>query len=95
MVWTADGTLLPSAWEPLFLFAVRRPHQNGLLLSAFWDAAFDCGLVSFADDGTVLASPQVSQRACAVLDLGNTQRLTGLRDAHPANLALHPARNGF
>jgi putative restriction endonuclease len=29
----------------------------GLLLSALWDAAFDAGLVSFADDGTALTSP--------------------------------------
>jgi hypothetical protein len=45
--------------------------HNGLLLSALWDAAFDCGLVSFAHDGTVLASPERSQGAPAVLDLGN------------------------
>jgi HNH endonuclease len=29
----------------------RLDVHNGLLLSALWDAAFDCGLVSFADDG--------------------------------------------
>jgi putative restriction endonuclease len=35
----------------------QRPDvHNGLLLSALWDAAFDRGLISFADDGTVLAS---------------------------------------
>src|SRR5262249_6295038 len=28
----------------------RLDVHNGLLLSALWDAAFDCGLVSFADD---------------------------------------------
>jgi hypothetical protein len=73
----------------------RLDVHNGLLLPALWDAAFDCGLVSFADDGTVLASPELSQGARAVLDLGNTRPLTGLRDAHRANLALHRARNGF
>jgi predicted restriction endonuclease len=36
----------------------RLDVHNGLLLSALWDAAFDKGLVSFADDGTPLASPQ-------------------------------------
>jgi len=39
----------------------RLDVHNGLLLSVLWDAAFDCGLVSFADDGTVLASPELSQ----------------------------------
>jgi HNH endonuclease len=34
--------------------------HNGLLLSALWDAAFDAGLVSFADDRTVLASLELS-----------------------------------
>ena len=31
---------------------LRLDVHNGLLLSALWDAAFDCGLISFADDGT-------------------------------------------
>ena len=36
--------------------AQRLDVHNGLLLSALWDAAFDRGLISFADDGAVLAS---------------------------------------
>src|SRR3977135_1680410 len=32
--------------------AQRLDVHNGLLLSALWDAAFDAGLISFADDGT-------------------------------------------
>jgi predicted restriction endonuclease len=47
----------------------RLDVHNGLLLSALWDAAFDGGLVSFADDGTVLASPQLSEKTCAVFQL--------------------------
>jgi putative restriction endonuclease len=39
----------------------RLDVHNGLLLSALWDAAFDCGLVSFADNGSVLASSQLSE----------------------------------
>ena len=30
--------------------ALRLDVHNGLLLSALWDAAFDAGLISFADD---------------------------------------------
>ena len=37
--------------------------HNGLLLSALWDAAFDKGLISFDDDGSVLASPTLSEAA--------------------------------
>jgi predicted restriction endonuclease len=35
----------------------RLDVHNGLLLSALWDAAFDKGLVSFADNGTPLPWP--------------------------------------
>ena len=34
--------------------AQRLDARNGLLLSVLRDAAFDTGLVSFADDGTAL-----------------------------------------
>ena len=37
--------------------------HNGLLLSALWDAAFDAGLISFADDGSVLRSPSLAAEA--------------------------------
>jgi hypothetical protein len=73
----------------------RLDVHNGLLLSALWDAAFDRGLISFADDGTALASPQLSETARTALGLSGASPLTGLRDAHRANLALHRARNRF
>ena len=73
----------------------RLDVHNGLLLSALWDAAFDRGLISFADDGTVLVSPQLSEAARLVLRVTTTPPLTGLRDGHRANLALHRARNKF
>jgi hypothetical protein len=66
-----------------------------LLLSALWDAAFDQGLVSFADNSSVLASSQLSETARKALDLDNVPLLAGLHDAHRANLAVHRARNGF
>jgi HNH endonuclease len=75
--------------------AQRLDVHNGLLLSALWDAAFDRGLISFADDGTVLASPQLSESARNALGLVNARPLTGLREGHKANLALHRSRNGF
>ena len=75
--------------------AQRLDVHNGLLLSALWDAAFDRGLISFSDDGTVLASPQLSETARKALGVATAPTLTGLRDAHRANLAPHRARNGF
>jgi HNH endonuclease len=49
--------------------------HNGLLLSALWDAAFDKGLVSFADDGTALASQTLSETAKRVLGIETAPRL--------------------
>jgi hypothetical protein len=103
------GRLLPDHRHHRSRLAARLPHRalgrmrrcatarvhNGLLLSALWDAAFDTGLVSFADDGTVLASPELSAAARTALSIESTPRLSNLRDAHRANLAAHRARHGF
>jgi hypothetical protein len=73
----------------------RLDVRNGLLLSALWDAAFDKGLVSFADDGTPILSPRLSETARTALATDRAPPISGLRPAHHANLALHRARNGF
>jgi len=75
--------------------AQRLDVHNGLLLSALWDAAFDRGLISFADDGSALASPALSEAARKALCIDSAPPLAGLRNAHRANLALHRKRNGF
>ena len=66
--------------------AQRLDVHNGLLLSALWDAAFDTGLVSFADDGTVLASPELSAAARTALDI------EGAAPAQPARRPPHQPR---
>jgi hypothetical protein len=73
----------------------RLDVHNGLLLSALWDAAFDAGLVSFADDGTAMASPRLTTDAVATLGLNNPNRLPGLTTAHQTNLAWHRSLYGF
>jgi hypothetical protein len=73
----------------------RLDVHNGLLLSALWDAAFDKGLVSFADDGVTIVSPQLSGIARQALGVDTAPRLRDLRNEHRANLALHRARHGF
>jgi hypothetical protein len=76
-------------WSECKTDAQRLDVHNGLLLSALWDAAFDAGLVSFADDGTPVAAPALQSAAAAALGLEHAARLTNLRDAHRANLAWH------
>jgi hypothetical protein len=73
----------------------RLDVYNGLLLSALWDAAFDGGLISFADDGAVLVSEQVGEATRAALGITSTSRLFRLRDRHRVNLAVHRQRNSF
>jgi putative restriction endonuclease len=73
----------------------RLDVYNGLLLSALWDAAFDGGLVSFADDGTVLVNEHVGEATRSALGIAPRTRLNQLRDQHRANLAVHRQRNGF
>jgi hypothetical protein len=38
----------------------RLNPANGILLAAHIDALFDCGLISFADDGVMLVSAQIA-----------------------------------
>ena len=73
----------------------RLDVHNGLLLSALWDAAFDQGLVSFADDGTALASSSLSAIARQALAVDIAPAVQGLREGHCANLAVHRARHRF
>jgi hypothetical protein len=73
----------------------RLDVHNGLLLSALWDAAFDVGLISFADDGTVLASPRLASASIVALGLDKSNMLTGLTAAHRANLSWHRSRYGL
>jgi HNH endonuclease len=73
----------------------RLDVHNGLLLSALWDAAFDTGLVSFADDGKPVASPRLSEVARNILALEQATSFRGLRDGHRANLTIHRSRHGL
>jgi hypothetical protein len=76
-------------WAACESDAERLDVHNGLLLSALWDAAFDKGLVSFTDDGSPLASPQLSRAVRAALNFDAAPRLAGLRDAHLFRLRRH------
>lgn len=81
-------------WAECELDALRLDVHNGLLLSALWDAAFDAGLVSFADDGTVLRSPSLTDVAATALNLDAVPLLQPLTDLHRANLVRHRKQHG-
>lgn len=61
---------------------------NGLLLSSLWDAAFDAGLVTFDDEGRVIASPNLGEPAMRELGIDAAPRLS-LTDEHRARLDWH------
>jgi hypothetical protein len=73
----------------------RLDVHNGLLLSALWDAAFDAGLVSFADDGAVLPAPLLAPTSAEALGLRHGIRLLGLTVLHRSNLTWHRLHHGF
>lgn len=82
-------------WAECETDALRLDVHNGLLLSALWDSAFDSGLISFTDDGTVLRSPKLTNEAAAALNLDSAPLLAPLTDLHRQNLARHRGRHGF
>ncbi len=62
---------------------LRVNPDNGLLLVAHWDAAFDAGLISFEDDGTPIASGSLSAEAKLILGFDH------------ARLRLHPEQTRY
>jgi hypothetical protein len=95
MTGITDPALLKAShivpWAECESDAQRLDVHNGLLLSALWDAAFDAGRVSFADNGDVIVHPSLGQLDRKVLLEGSPARLTGLTTKHLSNLAQHRA----
>lgn len=69
--------------------AERLDVHNGLLLAAHLDAAFDAGLISFADYGAILFSPNFSEANRVALGLHPGLALRKASAGHRANLAWH------
>ncbi len=82
-------------WAECETDELRLDVHNGLLLSALWDAAFDCGLITFANDGTALRSPNLSDTAAEALHLNIVSQLAPLTHLHRQNLAHHRTKHGF
>ncbi len=72
----------------------RLNPDNGLLLSALWDAAFDTGLVSFSDDGKPIFAASISQIAASALEIKTLGQLD-LTEGQKVRLALHRKKFGF
>lgn len=73
-------------WKDCVTDAERLDVHNGLLLSALWDAAFDCGLVTFDDEGRPVFSPKLSEAARAEL---RWQAPIQLTEKHRERLGWH------
>jgi putative restriction endonuclease len=82
------------AWADCASDAERLDVHNGLLLAAHWDAAFDAGLVSFAEDGSVLVKHGLSDEARATLRPQEAPPLPLTAD-HRRQLERHRAHHGF
>jgi putative restriction endonuclease len=76
-------------WAKCETDAERLDVYNGLLLAAHLDAAFDAGLISFADDGAILFSPQFAMEDRDALGIHDHLALRRVGGRHLPNLAWH------
>lgn len=75
--------------------AERIDPNNGILLAAHIDAAFDCGLISFADDGKLLvAQDKLTSTDRELLQLAAMKPLA-VTQAHRPYLLAHRQKYGF
>lgn len=62
---------------------------NGLLLAPHYDAAFDAGLITFSDSGTLLISENFAPAELVLAGLDSAVRLSLVEPEHKAYLAYH------
>lgn len=72
-------------WAACTTDAERLDPYNGLLLSVHWDAAFDSGLATLEEDGTLLLSDQLTLSARQLL-IPNSKSPTRVLNLHEAHL---------
>ena len=76
-------------WAKCETDAERLDVYNGLLLAAHLDAAFDTGLITFADDGQIIFSPRFRDEDRATFGLSENMRLLRVAPNHLPRLAWH------
>jgi hypothetical protein len=69
--------------------AERLDSFNGLLLAPHLDALSDCGLITFADDGTILISSSLTSADAKCLGIHRSMRLRSIEDRHRCYLGFH------
>ncbi len=79
-------------WAECTTGAERLSSYNGFLLSVPFDALFDQFLLSFADDGTVLLSPQLELEELRLVGISTDAKLRFVRPQHLTFLAYHRQR---
>lgn len=62
---------------------------NGLLLAPHLDAAFDAGLITFHDNGSIAISPNLSSEDAKVLGIHSGLRLRNVAPQHAPYLQFH------
>jgi hypothetical protein len=67
---------------------------NGLLLNVSYDAGFDAGLISFADDGMILISPRAELAHFEAIGISPFARIE-VKDATKAYLRDHRSSHGY
>ncbi len=67
----------------------RLDQYNGLPLSATYDALFDCGLITFSDQGEMLVSAMMSETDIDLLDLRGKNLIKPLPDQTKRYLQYH------
>lgn len=73
----------------------RIDPNNGLLLAPHVDRLFDRGLISFADDGTLLVNSSLTQTDREILALDRYTVLCGFTEDNCRYMARHRHRHGF
>ena len=68
---------------------------NGILLGPAYDAAFDCGLISFRNDGLIMVSNDLERADFERLGLNADARLSRVSDKHFEYLNHHRTQYAF
>lgn len=79
-------------WADCETDAERLDVYNGILLAPHLDAAFDRGLITVADDGSIVVSEALDADARAVLGLDQPLRVRGITEGHRGYLPWHRDR---
>lgn len=79
-------------WADCESDAERLDVYNGILLAPHFDAAFDLGFITVADDGAIVVSDALDDDSRATLGLERPVRVRGLADGHRAYLPWHRER---